>query len=236
MKLLLTRPREQAEELANKLRAQDIDVWVEPMLRIVRYMSVKLNLKNCQAVLVTSANGADSLAGATIRRDVKVYAVGDATAAKLSHYGFLDVRSADGSADDLATLVENDVDPSGGALLHVGAINSIGGLMSRLRLSGYDAHRVALYDIVGASSFSPELQSAMAGGEINGVLFFSPETARIFVSLALGALCEKPLVDMTAFCLSAAVAEAANRVSWGGLVVSDRPNAASLLASVMAAQ
>ena len=236
MKLLVTRPREQAEELTNKLRTQGIEVWVEPMLRIVRHKSTKLNLSNCRAVLVTSVNGAEALAKATVDRDVKLYAVGDVTAKNLSHHGFHDVRSAGGNADDLAALVEHNVNPGEGPLLHVGGTNSSGRLEKRLCQGGYTVHRVALYGTVRASSFSTELQNAMAHGEIDGVLFFSPETARIFVSLMLGALCEKTLVNMTAFCLSAAVAEAANRVPWGGLVVCDRPNASSLLASVLAAQ
>ena len=236
MKLLVTRPREQAEELTNKLHAHGIEVWVEPMLRIVHHTSTKFNLNNCQAVLVTSVNGAESLAKATTSRDVKMYAVGDVTAKNLLHHGFHDVSSADGNAGDLAELVENDVDPSEGALLHVGGTNSSGRLENRLSQGGYTVYRIALYGTVGASSFSTELRSAMVNGEIDGVLFFSPETARIFVSLMLGALCEKTLVNMTAFCLSAAVAEAANRVPWGGLVVCDRPNASSLLTAVLAAQ
>ncbi len=236
MKLVVTRPREQAEKLANKLRAQGIEVWVEPMLRIVRHTSIKLNLNHCQAVLVTSLNGAESLAKATASRDVKLYAVGDVTARSLSCHGFHDVRSADGNADDLAALVENDFDPSEGALLHVGGTNSSGRLVNRLCEGGYTVHRTALYGTVGASSLSTELRSAMEDREIDGVLFFSPETARIFVSLVLGAQREKALVNMTAFCLSAAVAEAANRVPWGGLVVCDRPNASGLLAAVMATQ
>ena len=124
MKLLVTRPREQAEELTSKLRTQGIEVWVEPMLRIVRHTSTKLNLNNCRAVLVTSVNGAEALAKATVDRDVKLYAVGDVTAKNLSHHGFHDVRSAGGNADDLAALVEHNVNPGEGPLLHVGGTNS----------------------------------------------------------------------------------------------------------------
>lgn len=236
MKLLVTRPREQAEELTNKLRAQGIEVWVEPMLRVVRYTNTKLNLNSCQAILVTSVNGAEALAKATSRRDIKLYAVGNVTAKNLSHHGFNNVSSADGNSDDLAVLVEDDIDPSAGTLLHVGGTNSSDRLQNKLCQGGYTVHRIALYGTVGASSFSMELLSAMAKGEIDGVLFFSPETARIFVSLALGALREKALVNMTAFCLSAAVAEAAKRVPWGELIVCDRPNASSLLTAVLAAQ
>ena len=236
VKLLLTRPREQAEALAIKLRARDIDVWIEPMLSIIPHTNVKLETHDYQALLVTSSNGADSLAEATTRRDLKLYVVGDVTAATLSHHGFADVWSADGNVDDLAAMVEKDVDPSEGSLLHVGGVYLAGDLVSRLRSSGYKTRHVALYHTVAASTLTQEARCAMANKEIDGVLFFSPGTARIFVALVSGALCEKALVDMTAFCLSEAVSKAANRASWGHLVVSDRPAAASLIAAVMAAQ
>ena len=236
MKLLLTRPREQAEALAIKLRARDIDVWIEPMLSIIPHTNVKLETDDYQALLVTSSNGADSLAEATTRRDLKLYAVGDVTAATLSHHDFADVWSADGNADDLAAMVEKDVDPSEGSLLHVGGVNLAGDLISRLRSKGYKTDHIALYHTVAASALTREVRSAMANREIDGVLFFSPETARIFVALVVGTLCEKALVDMPAFCLSEAAATAANRISWGHLVVSDRPAAASLIAAVMASQ
>ena len=236
MKLLLTRPREQAEALAIKLRARDIDVWIEPMLSIIPHTNVKLETDDYQALLVTSSNGADSLAEATTRRDLKLYAVGDVTAATLSHHDFADVWSADGNADDLAAMVEKDVDPSEGSLLHVGGVNLAGDLISRLRSKGYKTDHIALYHTVAASALTREVRSAMANREIDGVLFFSPETARIFVALVVGALCEKALADMTAFCLSEAAAKAANRISWGHLVISDRPAAASLIAAVMASQ
>ncbi len=236
MKLLLTRPREQAEALAIKLRARNIDVWIEPMLSIIPHTNVKLETDDYQALLVTSSNGADSLAEATTRRDLKLYAVGDVTAATLSHHDFADVWSADGNADDLAAMVEKDVDPSEGSLLHVGGVNLAGDLISRLRSKGYKTDHIALYHTVAASALTREVRSAMANREIDGVLFFSPETARIFVALVVGALCEKALADMTAFCLSEAAAKAANRISWGHLVISDRPAAASLIAAVMASQ
>ncbi len=233
---MLTRPREQAEALAIKLRARDIDVWIEPMLSIIPHTNVKLETDDYQALLVTSSNGADSLAEATTRRDLKLYAVGDVTAATLSHHDFADVWSADGNADDLAAMVEKDVDPSEGSLLHVGGVNLAGDLISRLRSKGYKTDHIALYHTVAASALTREVRSAMANREIDGVLFFSPETARIFVALVVGALCEKALADMTAFCLSEAAAKAANRISWGHLVISDRPAAASLIAAVMASQ
>ena len=232
MKLLLTRPRKQAEALASKLRTEDIDVWIEPMLKIIPCTSVELDPEDYQVLLVTSSNGADSLADVTARRDVMIYAVGDITAATLSCHGFSDVHSAGGNVNDLAVLVETTIESTAGAIAHVGGTDLAGDLVKRLCLVGYRARHVALYHTVAATSLSCEVRRAMGNGEIDGALFFSPGTARIFMALVSEAKCGGALASMTAFCLSEAVASALDQALWGRLVVSDRPASANLLAAV----
>ena len=210
MKLLLTRPRKQAEALASKLRTGDIDVWIEPMLKIIPYTDVELDPEDYHVLLVTSSNGADSLANVTARRDMMIYAVGDITAATLSCHRFADVHSAGGNVNDLAVLVETTIEPTAGAIAHVGGTDLAGGLVKRLCLVGYRARHVALYHTVAATSLSCEVRRAMGNGEIDGALFFSPGTARIFMALVSETKCGSALANMTAFCL---FRQLANRVN-----------------------
>src|SRR5258708_37900290 len=85
-----------------------------------------------QALLFTSANGARAGAAATARRDIPVFAVGDATAATARKLGFAEVASAGGAVDDLAALVEGRLDPAHGTLLHAAGSALAGDLGTRL--------------------------------------------------------------------------------------------------------
>ncbi|MBC8240965.1 MAG: uroporphyrinogen-III synthase, partial [Alphaproteobacteria bacterium] len=81
MHLIVTRPREEAEDLARQLQDLGHRVLIEPMLTIQPITDANLDLGEAAALLLTSANGVRALAGGTARRDLVGLAVGEATAA-----------------------------------------------------------------------------------------------------------------------------------------------------------
>ena len=79
MRVMLTRPRADSERLAEALRTRGNDVIIEPMLQVIATGSPP-PLDGVVALIATSANGLRAFAAASDRRDLAVYAVGDATA------------------------------------------------------------------------------------------------------------------------------------------------------------
>ncbi|MDP6883999.1 MAG: uroporphyrinogen-III synthase [Rhodospirillales bacterium] len=80
MRLLVTRPRDDAEALAGPLAALGIEILIEPLLGIRYRDGPPPDLAGVQAILATSANGVRALVRRCDDRDVAVFAVGDATA------------------------------------------------------------------------------------------------------------------------------------------------------------
>ncbi len=232
MRVVVTRPRHQAAGLARELEAAGLEVMIEPLLEIVPRADVSLDLDGVQAVLVTSANGAEALAAASPRRDMAVFAVGDATAAAAKAQGFADVTSARGAADDLAGLVVDRLEPAAGALVHASGQAVAGDLAGPLRAAGFTFRREVLYDSHPAARLSESLLAALGDGGIAGILFFSPRTAQAFVTLARRAEVDQGMGRIIAFCLSHAVGEPARALTWRKILVSERPEAAALLALV----
>ncbi len=229
MYVLLTRPREDSAALAALLQARGITSLIEPMLDIQQIPGVPLATEGVQAFLLTSANGARALAQATAKRDLPVYAVGEATAKLARALGFRMVQSAKGDVASLANLVAECADPKAGVLLHAAGKNVAGDLAGALAKRGLTVRCEAFYEARPAQGLSPRLAGALEKGAIDAVLFFSPRTAGVFVRLVneagLAASCERVL----AFCLSPAVAEAAKAIHWRGLRVAPSPNVESLL-------
>lgn len=250
-RLLVTRPAEDAEPLAARLRAAGFDASIEPMLDIVQRDGPALDLDGVQALLFTSANGVRSYARRTGRFDRPAYAVGDATAAAARAVGFRHVESASGDVYALAALVRARCLPGAGALLHVAGSKLAGDLAGMLTDAGFAVRREALYDAVPSARLSDRTAGLLRTGALDGVLFFSPRTARSFVRL----VAEAGLLDccrtVDALCLSPAVAEAARAYSplgsplgsppggaldgdlgvtpWQGVRVAPRPEQESLL-------
>jgi uroporphyrinogen-III synthase len=235
MRVLVTRPRHRAAVLARDLDAAGVEAIIEPLLDIVPRAGVALDLSDVQALLVTSANAALPLAAATGRRDLPVFAVGDATAAAVSDAGFGDVTSAGGAAGDLARLVGARLDPAAGALIHVAGAKVAGDLTGPLEAAGFAARRVVLYDAQPVEALSPATVEVIAADRLDGVVFFSPRTAALFVTLARQAGIARHARRLGAFCLSVAVAKAAEGLDWREVTISERPESVALVALVAAA-
>jgi uroporphyrinogen-III synthase len=236
MKALVTRPREDAASLAAALAAQGITPVLEPLLAI-RFVAdgaeiVAPLLGDAQAVLFTSANGVRAFAAAVPRRDLPVFAVGDATAGAARAAGFAAVASAGGSVEDLAHLVQRHLQPSNGALVHAAAGAVAGDLAGLLGAAGFTMRRAVLYHAAPVQRLSQTTTAMLANGEIALALFFSPRTAATFVRLAaaagIGAACRQ----MTAVALSPAVAASLDGLAWRAISVAAAPNEQALLAAV----
>jgi len=105
MRVLITRPREDAAPLAARLAAKGIDSLIEPLLLIHLLPGAPLDLAGLQGLLVTSANGVRAFAARQPDRDIPVYAVGDASARAagvavvVMSYGYTRIPSAELGAD-----------------------------------------------------------------------------------------------------------------------------------------
>src|SRR3990170_4070978 len=184
LRALITRPRDDAAELADALRQRGVEVGIEPLLVVEPIAGAVLDLAGVQALLLTSANGARAFARLSDRRDLPVFPVGDATAATARGLGFATVESAGGDVRDLARLVKDRLDPAGGALFHAAGSAVAGDLSGLLAAAGFDLRRAAIYEAKPVTGLTAETRAALAGGAFDLVLFFSPRTAATFVRLA----------------------------------------------------
>lgn len=87
--LLVTRPAEDAEATAKKLRTRGYEPVLSPLLTITVLADAPLpDLADYRGIIVTSANGVRALAERTGRRGDLIMAVGDHTATRARALGF----------------------------------------------------------------------------------------------------------------------------------------------------
>lgn len=235
MQALITRPIEDAEPLAAALAARGITPVIEPLLAIRRppgpLPDLAAALVGAQAVLFTSANGARAFARTTARRDLPVFAVGDATGQAAAALGFGTVASAAGDVDDLAALVATQLDPGRGVLIHAVGSTVAGDLAGRLEAAGFEVRRVVLYSADPVASLSEAAVAALRGLRIDFGFFFSPRTAAHFVTLARAARIDEACRHVAAFCLSPAVAAELSSLAWARVIAAAAPEQRALLAA-----
>jgi len=234
--LLNTRPAEDAASLTHALEARGHRVTASPLLDIQFVANATLDLAGVAGLLATSANGVRAFARSSTRRDLPLYAVGDATARTATDAGFDQVHSAAGDVETLAGLVIEHCDPAAGALLHVAGTRIAGDLAGRLEAAGFEVCRAVLYRAETAQELPDMVLAGLNDGMIDGVMFFSPRTVRQFVNLLRDAGLETAVASADVFCLSATVAEAADVLNWRSVYVAARPDQDALLRLIDEAQ
>jgi len=232
MKLLVTRPALDAGPLSDLLTAAGHTILLDPLLSIrFRDRSV-LDLAGATGLLFTSGNGVRAFAALSKQRDLPVYAVGDRTATLARELGFDRIESADGDVAALVALVRTHRRPEDGLLVHVSGHDIAGELAQTLEGAGYAIRRAVLYDAEPAADLAPATRNALGTGTLDGVLLFSPRTARHFVALMhLSGLSGRGQ-RLTAWCLSPAVAKALDGLKLAQVLVAPKPTQAALLALV----
>ena len=229
MRVLVTRPLDDALEIQILIAARGHEVVVAPLLRVGFRRGAEIDLTGVQAILATSANGVRALAQRTGRRDVPLFAVGPQTAQAAQAAGFTTVRSADGDAAALAQAVPSWASPKAGALLHAAGADVAGKLAEALTASGFQVRSEVLYDVVTVGEMPANAADEIAANRIAAVLLFSPRSARAFVQCLQAAGLAQHASRMIAGCISQATAAELAPLTMKEIRVAERPNQGSLL-------
>lgn len=235
MRILLTRPAEDSERFADRLRNAGIETLIAPLMTVDLAEGPPLALAGVQALLVTSANGVRALARRTGKRDrtLPVYAVGDATAHEARTAGFTTVESAGGDVDDLSRLVAARCDPAAGALVHVAGSAVAGDLAGALGKRGFRYRREVLYAARPVAALPDEAAAALRENGLDAAALFSPRSAAILEQRVAEADLTPALTRVRAFALSGNVAGALNIGLWRAIEVAPEPTADALLKMVL---
>src|SRR6202795_5254796 len=107
MRVLVTRPEEDARRTAEKMAKFGHDALIAPLIEIRLLDGPEIPLDGVQAILATSGNGIRALARRNSRRDVRVFVVGTQTAIVARAEGYFEVADAAGDAKSLVSLVRD---------------------------------------------------------------------------------------------------------------------------------
>jgi uroporphyrinogen-III synthase len=220
--VLVTRPEPGAADTAARLAARGYRPVLAPLMSVERRYPALPH--DAQAILVTSANALDD--GLP---DLRLLAVGDATAARARTLGFSRVLSAGRDAVALAALAARECRPSDGPLLLLSGAGQGRELAAALRAAGFRVLRRVTY-VARPARALPAAALAMLRGGAGHVLFFSPDTARVFIRLTHKV---SPKIDVTrlgALAISAATREPLSVLPWLNIEIASHPNQDALLA------
>lgn len=200
-------------------------IW--PLTKIRRTVS-EINIPpDSDAVVFTSANGAEALAALTSERSLPVLVVGDRTAKRLRELGFSDVRSASG---DIHALRELILASGVSRVFHAHGRDVTGDLAADLAPHGISVASLAVYAAVEAPADSDAL-NAIRSGEIALVTVWSRRNA-VILARHMAATCEETEITSTLLGLSENVVAPLKSSGFCRKLVASAPNGAAMLSEI----
>jgi len=231
MKVLVTRPAEDAAGTVRRLAEMGHEALTAPVLEIRFSPAGSIDGESFQAWLATSRNGVRALVHNDVARSVPLLAVGRSTAELARQSGFLDVHDADGDVDDLIDLAARLLQPSAGPVFHAAGKDVAGDLLGGLENRGFSVIRRVLYRAEPVDALPASAREAIVARQIDAALFFSARSAEVFATLATAdASLALELRRITAICISRRAADALP--AFRDVKVAARPNQDALLAAL----
>ena len=225
MRLLVTRPEPDCSRTAEALRARGHDVLLSPVLRMEE-VTPEIPDRHYRSVVLTSANAVRAIAGHPLQTTIlplPVLAVGKHTADAARAAGFRDIRSADGDSRDLLRLLSNQAEIGCGPHLY------LAGEERAADLTQTNVVTAVVYRMTPIKRFAPAAESALRGGQVEGVMHFSTRSARAYLDCATRAQILASALAPMQFCLSAQVAAPLRAAGTEAIRIAGRPDEAALI-------
>jgi uroporphyrinogen-III synthase len=181
MRLIVTRPEEDAKPLKVKLEGRGHAVTLFPLLKIIPRANLAIPQGPFQAVCATSANSLRSIDDASGLHLIPIFTVGAQSLAAAKQAGFVHASAHGGDVHGLAAHLKAHLKPQDGPILYLAGAEVSGDLKGALEAAGFNVTKLVTYDAVPQK---PAALNAMLAAH-DGVLLYSPRTAKIFADAAV---------------------------------------------------
>lgn len=197
-RVLVTRPREQAAELADTLTALGAEVLLAPLIRIAPpsdpepLQRAASDIGHFDWVVLTSANAAEALSRAvsavhgnrSLPRTVRFCVVGPATAAQLRKLGLdADLVAEESTAEGVVAALTAAGSVKGRRVLLPRADIGREHVARALTDEGADVTQVVAYRTISEVTVPDGVRQALASGLVDVVIFASGSAVRSFAAI-----------------------------------------------------
>jgi uroporphyrinogen-III synthase len=232
VRILITRPVDEAQRTASRLRALGHDTLVAPVLRIEPLPDAAIPEGPWGGVLMTSGNAARGLMTHARWHELTklpAFAVGRQTAEAARLAGFANIDSSDGDSGDLVRLVSARVTDRSLPLLYLAGSDIARDLAGDLSGRGLKVETVVLYRASAADAFADDVGLAIRAGNVDGVLHYSRRSTAIFVECARTGGLLREIKALSHACLSDRAAEPLRQIDAADIRIARRPDEEALI-------
>ena len=214
--VLITRPSSSGGLLCNECRKFDLEALHHPIIEI-EPINRAFDL-TADVFAITSQNAVTDSIISQLDKQAQVFAVGPQTAQALRKAGYTKVKTASGNGT--ALLAELKQLPKAKKVVHLCGDQLRVDVAVELAKLGYDAKSVKVYNTKTNPNLPEYMVNKLIAQQVQLLPIFSPRTAEMLLDCF-----EKQQINtdnITAICISEAVADIIKNKSWKNIVVSSR--------------
>lgn len=239
MRILMTRPHENAAPMTKALKDMGHDILVDPLIQYIPVPHTKTKgviPSAFNSIVTTSQQAIRCLAEITFERDFPLWCVGSESASVASRLGFKNIHVAEGSAKSLfQQLQRSNTTTDDKPILYISGDMIRVDLVKALKRKGMPAKKVIVYKTQEATDLLADTKAALKQGQLDVILFYSARTAKVFGHLCQNANLFSYCKTVIAVCLSQSIYKEIQTIPWKSVRIAKTTTTNDLLLALMMA-
>lgn len=223
MRVLLTRPIDDSQEIVQALRDKNVTVTLDPLMHVEYLPHPRIDFDKYQAVIFTSAYGIRAYHNNNYDQNGCFYVVGNRSAQIAQNFDLKEVISANGDVKKLSEKIISELSPNDGPLLYLSGVQIAGNLTEDLQRAGFNIKRMPVYKTIATNHFASETKKMLISGSFDYIPFYSPRSAIIFEELIESSDLQNTLASVSALCLSQNVGNKLKGRCWKQILIAKKP-------------
>jgi uroporphyrinogen-III synthase len=181
--IVITRPKEEALVLIERLKKLGHMVTHLPVIKVEKIDTPKINLEKYKAVIFTSSNAIRFMNLEKLDLKIKCYCVGLVTEATAKQAGFINTYSSEGTVDSLIELVKRTLDDKSGKLLYLSSEFISKDLDKDLIDAGYLVERISNYTSIPIEQIDKNTLDSLKKNSPDVFFIYSTKSAKNLFNL-----------------------------------------------------
>lgn len=207
MTILITRPKNQAQYVAQILKKQGHDFLIDSLIEIQTIQkNPNLNFNHWTHFVITSANAIEYISQLKLDKNKVFFTVGDKSREEIEKIGFKNVVNAQNCAISLRDLMVGELNHKTDKILYFRGDVVSYDLEKFFRDKDFDFHSVISYKSHESSALKQQTLAKFKSKKITKILIYSQRTAEIFYKLSKIHGILNDIIDIEIVCLSQNIA------------------------------
>ena len=219
MHIVITRPVEDSLKIITDLKLSGHMLTHLPVIKVEKLQMKKINFKNYDSVIFTSANAIKFLNIEKFNDNIKCFCVGNFTEGVAKKAGFFNTYSSEGSVASLKELIVRTIESKSEKILYLSSEFISKNLDKDLIQEGYIVERISNYTTLPVREINEKTLSFLRKNPIDAIFIYSSKSAKNLLDLINKYSLLNIVTQCNLMCISEKVSLILKQIKWKKTII-----------------